>query len=53
MKVIGFGSGMTTKDLHAKNQMGESKLLVQVLNKILAMHNQIDALTTKIDGFFC
>jgi len=47
-KLIGFGSGMSTKDLHAKHQKSESKLLVKVLNKMLAMQNQIDVLTAKV-----
>ena len=47
-KLIGFGSGVTAKDLRAKHQKSESKLLVKVLNKMLAMQNQIDVLTTKV-----
>ena len=47
-KLIGFGSGVTTKDLRAKHQKSESKLLVKVLNKMLTMQNQIDVLTTKV-----
>lgn len=47
-KLIGFGSGVTAKDLHTKQQKSESKLLVKVLNKMLAMQNQIDVLTAKV-----
>ena len=47
-KLIGFGSGVTAKDLRAKHQNSESKLLVKVLNKMLAMQNQIDVLTAKV-----
>ena len=47
-KLIGFGSGVTTKDLHVQHQKSESKLLVKVLNKMLTMQNQIDVLTAKV-----
>ena len=47
-KLIGFGSGVTVKDLRAKHQKSESKLLVKVLNKMLAMQNQIDVLIAKV-----
>ena len=47
-KLIGFDSGMTTKDLCAKHQKGEYKLLVKVLNKMLTMQNQIDVLTANV-----
>ena len=47
-KLIGFGSGVTTKHLRAEYQKSESKLLVKVLNKMLPMQNQIDVLTAKV-----
>ena len=46
--LIGFSSGVTIKDLHAKHQKSESKLLVKVLNKMLTMQNQIDVLTARV-----
>ena len=47
-KLIGFSSGVTTKDLCAKHQKNESKLLVKVLNRMLTMQNQIDVLAAKV-----
>ena len=47
-KVTGFSCAMTAKDLHAKYRKSESKLLVNVLNKIMSKQKQVDVLTTKI-----
>ena len=41
VKVTRFSSGMNTKDLRAKHQKSESKLLVKDLNKMMTMQNQI------------
>ena len=47
-KVVGFGSGMTRKDLCAQHQKSEYKMLEKALNKVLTMQNQIDVLTAKV-----
>ena len=39
---------MRVKDLRAMHHHGEHKLLVKVLHKIHSMHDQMDALTSKV-----